>query len=82
MVRHAIKQVDDPVWIQIERRHLLPEPLGALLVGPQELGLHQLAGEQEDQLALLQGRKAEARRLSLPPAAPPPGSRTGTGRLG
>jgi hypothetical protein len=52
MVRHAIEQVDDPVGIQIEGRHFLPEPLCADLIGPSELGLRQLTGEQKDQLAL------------------------------
>jgi hypothetical protein len=58
MVRHAVKQVDDPVRIQIEGRHLLPEPLGAALVGSNKLGLRQLTGEPEGQLTLLLFSKA------------------------
>jgi hypothetical protein len=64
MIRHAIEEMDDPVWFQIQGRHLLPEPLGAVLVGPSELGLRQLTGEEENQLTLFQLGKAPGR----PPA--------------
>jgi len=79
MVCHAVEQVDDPVRIQIQGRHLLPKPLGAVLVGPQKLGLHQLAGEPKDQLALLERSKAEGAHLTVPGPAPPPGARAGPG---
>jgi hypothetical protein len=78
MVRHAVEQMDDPVRIQIQGRHFPPEAPGALLVGPNELGLRQLTGEKEDQLALLPLGKAEG----WPPRAPGPRAReAGGGRL-
>jgi hypothetical protein len=57
VVGHAIEQVDEPIRIQLEGCCLLPELLGAGLVGLPELGLGQLAGEEEQQLTLFQGRK-------------------------
>jgi len=80
MVRHAIQQVNDSVWIQIQGRRLLPQPLAAGLVGPHKLGLHQLTGEQKNQLALLQCGKAQVSRSPLQAPAPRPG--TGTERAG
>lgn len=77
MIPHAIKQVDDPVGIQIQIRHLLPEPVGAHLVCASELGLRQLTGEQEDQLTLLQLGKA---RDGTPAAPDPEASRASGGR--
>jgi hypothetical protein len=55
VVGHAIEQVDEAIGIQIQGCRLLPELLGAGLVGPLELGLGQLAGEEEQQLTFLQG---------------------------
>ena len=79
MVCHAVEQVDDPVRIQIQGRHLLPKALGAVLVGPQKLGLHQLAGEPKDQLALLERGKAEDGNGTVPRPAPAPRARAGPG---
>jgi hypothetical protein len=77
MIRRGIEQVNDPVRIQIQGRHLLPKPLGAVLVGPDELGLRQLTGEEEDQLTLFDLGKAPGR----PPTAPgPERSRAAGGR--
>lgn len=59
MVGHAIKQMNDPIWIQLEGRRFLPEPRGAGLVRLHKLRLGQLAGDQIQQLALLASRKAQ-----------------------
>ena len=82
MVCHAIEQMDDPVWIQVQGRRLPPELPGAGQIGPPKLGLHQLSREQKDQLALLQGGKAQPYRLPLQGAATPPRPSTGPGHAG
>jgi hypothetical protein len=82
MVRHAIEQMDDPVWIQIQGSRLPPELPGAGQIGPHKLGLHQLTREQKHQLALLQGSKAQPCRLPLQGAATPPRPSTGPGHAG
>jgi hypothetical protein len=58
VVADAVHQGGDPLGIELQGRHLLPQPPAALPVGAHELGVHQLAGEQEHQLLLLAGRKA------------------------
>jgi hypothetical protein len=57
VVGHAIEHVDEAIGIQLEGCRLLPELFGADLVGLPELGLGQLAGEDEQQLTFFQGRK-------------------------
>ena len=59
VVADAIHQGRDPVGIEIQSRYLLPETLAALPVGPHDLGVHQLAGEQEHQLLLLAGHDVQ-----------------------
>lgn len=65
VITDAVEQGRDPFRIDLEGRHLLPEPLAALPVGQQELGLGQVAGEQEHQLLLLES--GEALLPGLPP---------------
>ena len=75
VVRHAVKQVDDPLRIQLKGGHLLPEASGAVLIRTHKLSLRQLARQLKDQLALLEVRKGQGggRRpiLCTPPAAGP-----------
>lgn len=59
VVADAVDQGRDPIRIQLQGRHLLPQPLAALPVGPHDLGVNQLAAEQEHQLLLLAGRRAQ-----------------------
>lgn len=63
VVGHAIEQVDKAIGIQIQGCRLLPELLGADLVGPLKLGLGQLAGEEEQQLTFLLGREIQSGSL-------------------
>ncbi len=72
MVRHAIQQMNDPLRIQLEGGHLLPEPLAAVLIRPRELGLRQLPRELVHQLTLLQVRKGQGCRPPIPGTAPSP----------
>lgn len=62
VVADAVEQRRDPLGVQLQGRRFLPEPLAACPVAPDDLGLHQLAGEQEHQLLLLAGHRAQARR--------------------
>jgi hypothetical protein len=66
MVGHAIEQGDDPIGIQVQIGRFLPKPVGTGLVGLLELGLGQLAGEEKQQLTLLQGGKAQGLSFSSP----------------
>jgi len=70
MVRHAVKQMNDPLRIQLKGGHLLPEPLAAVPIRPRELGLRHLAGEPEHQLALFPVREALGCRHAFPGPAP------------
>jgi hypothetical protein len=71
MIRDAVEQTRDPLGIQVEGGHLLPEPLGADRIRSRELGLRQLARELEHQLTLLQIREAQGWRQPLPGPTPP-----------
>ena len=59
MVADAIEQRRDPVWVQLQVRHLLPEALAALPVSPHELGFDQLARQQKHELLLLACRRVQ-----------------------
>jgi hypothetical protein len=60
MVIHPVEQIHDPVGVEFESGRLLPEPLAEGPIAPGELGFRQLAGEQKEQLPLLQGGKGQA----------------------
>lgn len=53
-IRAAVEEGDEAIRVEIQGRHLPPEPLGAGAVGPHELRFGQLAHEQEQELLLLQ----------------------------
>jgi hypothetical protein len=59
VIGDAVHQRRDPVRIELQGRHLLPQAQAALPIGAHDLGIHQLAGEQEHQLLLLAVRKAQ-----------------------
>jgi hypothetical protein len=60
MVIQPVEQVHDPVGVEFQGGRLLPELLAEGPIAPGELGFCQLAGEQKEQLALLQGGKGQA----------------------
>lgn len=60
----AIEQVADPLWIDLQRRHLPPEPIGHGRIGQLELGGSQLAHQQKHQLLFLAFTEAAVEGLS------------------
>jgi len=66
----AVEQVTDALRIDLQRRHLLPEPLRHGRIGQLELGGGQLAHQQEHQLLFLALTEAAVEGLSHSAPAP------------
>jgi hypothetical protein len=61
-----VEKGGDPLRIDLQGRHLLPEALGHLRVGQLELSGRQLAHQQEHQLLLLAFGKAALKSAAAP----------------
>lgn len=70
VVADFVDQRRDPLGIELEGRHLLPEALAALPVAAPDLCLDQLTGEQEHQLLFLAGQRIQLGVRAACAAAP------------
>jgi hypothetical protein len=58
-IETAIEQVFDPLWIDLQRPHFLPEAIAAQAIRSHQLSIHELLAEEQDQSLLRSGGAAE-----------------------